>query len=75
MQRITGKYISDEDGFKVCEVNSAPQFKGIEGCHDDLDVASEIFRYIRVRLGDFGYLHQGQPPSEARNHMRHAVEA
>ncbi|GAB4510302.1 MAG: RimK family alpha-L-glutamate ligase [Anaerolineae bacterium] len=39
------------DDFKVCEVNSAPMFAGMESCHPDLNVAGEIFRYVRMRTG------------------------
>lgn len=42
----------DENGFKVCEVNSAPGFRGIESCHD-INIPKMIFRYLRVRLGIF----------------------
>lgn len=37
--------------FKVCEVNSAPQFAGMESCHEDLNIAEQIYRYIRMRTG------------------------
>ncbi len=40
----------DTDGLKICEANSSPGFKGIEMAYD-IDVPSEIFRFIRVRLG------------------------
>lgn len=43
----------DEGHFKICEVNSAPHFKGLESCHPDLNVAEEIYRYVRARLGLF----------------------
>jgi len=43
----------DHDHFKICEVNSAPQFKGMESCHDNLSIATEILRYAQVRLGNF----------------------
>lgn len=46
----------DHDSFKICEVNSSPGFKGLERCHDDLNVAEEIFRYMKVRLGRFDAL-------------------
>lgn len=57
--RILGLDISgvdllfDDDHFKICEVNSAPHFRGLEAAHLDLDVAQEIFRYVQVRLGVF----------------------
>ncbi len=37
------------DQFKICEVNSAPMFAGMESCHEDLNVSNEIFRYVRMR--------------------------
>ncbi len=40
----------DGDGFKISEVNSSPGFKGIEECND-VNVAEEIFDYVRRRLG------------------------
>ena len=39
----------DVDGFKVCEVNSSPMFKGMEMCVD-VDVAKEIFDYVSMRI-------------------------
>ncbi len=51
----------DGDHFKVCEVNSSPMFQGIESCHEGLNVAEEIFRYVRVRLGRYEGLHGPQP--------------
>jgi gamma-F420-2:alpha-L-glutamate ligase len=48
---IAGVDLLFEDGhFKICEVNSAPGFRGIEQCCD-INVAGEIFEFIRVRLG------------------------
>lgn len=41
-----------ENHFTVCEANSAPGFKGIEGS-SDLNIPKELFNYIRVRLGIF----------------------
>jgi len=43
----------DGDHFKICEVNSAPMFRGMEQCHD-ISVAREILDFVRVRLGRFG---------------------
>ena len=44
----------DGDHFKICEVNSSPGFKGMERAHgENINIAAEIFRYIRVRLGHF----------------------
>ncbi|PIK16378.1 RimK family alpha-L-glutamate ligase [Halobacteriovorax sp. JY17] len=42
----------DGSHFKVCEANSAPGFETIEKCLD-MDVAKEIFHFLRVRLGNF----------------------
>jgi len=38
------------DHYKVCEANSATGFEGIESCCD-IDVAKEIYNFIKVRLG------------------------
>lgn len=38
------------DHFKICEVNSSPGFQGLERCCA-LDVASEIYQYVNIRLG------------------------
>ena len=38
------------DHFKICEVNSSPGFQGLESCCH-IDVPSEIYHYIRIRLG------------------------
>lgn len=43
----------DHDHFKVCEVNSSPQFQGMESCHKNLSIATEILRYAQIRLGNF----------------------
>ncbi|MDX2286133.1 MAG: RimK family alpha-L-glutamate ligase [Bacteroidia bacterium] len=37
-------------GYKICEVNSSPGFKGMEACCD-VDIAQEIFKFVKVRLG------------------------
>ncbi|WP_094228722.1 ATP-grasp domain-containing protein [Methanolobus psychrotolerans] len=42
----------DGKHFKVCEANSSPGFKGIESCCD-IDIADEIYNFIKVRLGKF----------------------
>lgn len=42
----------DENGFKICEVNSSPGFEGMEKCCD-IDIADEIFKFIKIRLGRF----------------------
>lgn len=42
----------DGDHFKICEVNSAPRFEGMERCHD-ISIAREILDFIRIRLGMF----------------------
>lgn len=42
----------DGDHFKVCEVNSSPGFEGLEkACK--LNIAKEIFHYLKIRLGMF----------------------
>ena len=43
-------FLFDKDGFKICEVNSSPGFKGIESCCD-ISVPEEIFKFIRIQLG------------------------
>ncbi len=42
----------DEEHFKICEANSSPGFEGLESAVD-IDVAKEIFHFIRIRLGIF----------------------
>ncbi len=42
----------DGDYFKVCEANSSPGFEGIEKS-SDVNIASEIYQYLRIRLGTF----------------------
>nr|WP_155128266.1 RimK family alpha-L-glutamate ligase [Pseudovibrio flavus] len=42
----------DNDHFKICEANSSPGFEGLEKAND-INVAKEIFHYLRVRLGMF----------------------
>lgn len=42
----------DNHHFKVCEANSSPGFEGIESCCD-INIAKEIFHFIRIRLGIF----------------------
>ncbi|MBN2725230.1 MAG: RimK family alpha-L-glutamate ligase [Deltaproteobacteria bacterium] len=39
-----------EGRFKICEINSAPGFKGIESVCD-IDIPKEIFHFLRIRLG------------------------
>lgn len=40
----------DDNGFKICEVNSSPGFRGLEeACQKD--IAEEIIHFIRLRLG------------------------
>lgn len=40
----------DGDGFKICEVNSSPMFKGLESC-SDVNIPRAIFDYIKtIRL-------------------------
>lgn len=40
----------DSDGFKVCEVNSAPDFKGMEQATSQ-DIASCILEYAKIKAG------------------------
>lgn len=42
----------DGEHFKVCEVNSAPGFEGLEKA-TGVNVPEQIYQYIRVRLGLF----------------------
>ena len=51
----------DGDHFKVCEANSSPGFETIEKVKE-MDVPSEIFHFIRMRLGLFGkkFIEQNQ---------------
>jgi gamma-F420-2:alpha-L-glutamate ligase len=40
----------DKDGYKICEVNSSPGFNGMEQANPDVDIANEIFKFIRFKL-------------------------
>lgn len=40
----------DENGFKICEVNASPGFKGLEQANPGLNVAKAIFDYIKLRV-------------------------
>lgn len=40
------------DHYKICEINSSPGFTGLESCCD-INVAKEIFRYLKIRFGIF----------------------
>lgn len=42
----------EQQHFKVCEANSSPGFEGLESVID-VNVAKEIFHFIRIRLGNF----------------------
>ena len=42
----------DGEHFKVCEANSSPGFEGVESCCG-IDIAQEMYNFIRVRLGMF----------------------
>ena len=42
----------DGEHFKVCEVNSAPGFEGLEKA-TGVNVPQQIYQYVRVRLGLF----------------------
>jgi len=37
------------DGYKICEVNSSPMFKGLESCND-VNIPLEIYKYIKTRF-------------------------
>lgn len=56
--RVTGLDIAgvdllfDGEHYKICEINSAPGFRGLESCCE-IDVASEIFQYLKIRFGRF----------------------
>lgn len=38
--------------YKVCEINSAPEFKGLETCCN-VNIAKEILDFTKIRLGTF----------------------
>ena len=40
----------DNGGYKICEVNSSPGFKGLESCSKK-NIAGEIVSYVKFRLG------------------------
>ncbi len=42
----------DEQHFQICEANSSPGFEGVEAALD-INMAKEIFHFIRIRLGIF----------------------
>ena len=42
----------DVDHFKICEANSSPGFQALEKICQ-LNIPSEIFHYLRIRLGSF----------------------
>lgn len=56
--RVTGLDIAgvdllfDGEHYKICEINSAPGFRGLESCCN-IDVASEVFKYLKIRFGRF----------------------
>ena len=39
----------DGNGFKICEVNSSPGFKGMESCCD-VNIADDIFQFIKTQI-------------------------
>jgi gamma-F420-2:alpha-L-glutamate ligase len=43
-------FLFDKDGFKICEVNSSPGFKGLESCCH-VNIAESVFAFVRARLG------------------------
>lgn len=40
----------DEDGYKICEVNSSPGFEGLEKATEK-NIAEELIHYIKLRVG------------------------
>jgi gamma-F420-2:alpha-L-glutamate ligase len=58
---IAGVDMLFADGhFKICEVNSSPGFKGMERAYDyNINIADEIFRYVRARLGQYDTIDEG----------------
>ncbi len=42
----------DENGYKICEVNSSPGFEGMEKCCD-VNISDEIYKFIKIRLGKY----------------------
>ncbi len=62
----------DGEGYKVCEVNSGPGFKGFEQT-TGLNVPQQIFQYIQVRLS--GYPVAAVAPDDVRNSIWSEEEA
>lgn len=69
----------DGASFRICEVNSAPGFKGIESCHPGLNVSREIYRFVHTRLQrpskfflcDGGpYMPLNRPPAPPRHRKK-----
>lgn len=64
--RILGLDISgvdllfDGEHFKICEVNSSPGFEGMEQACPTVNIAKEIFHYIKIRLGMFPELEEAK---------------
>jgi len=44
--------LCDRQHYKICEVNSAPGFEGLETCCD-VDVPRAIYHFLKIRLGIF----------------------
>lgn len=42
----------DKDGYKICEVNSSPGFTGMEQAYEGLNVAEEIYNFVKFKLGE-----------------------
>jgi len=42
----------DEDGFKICEVNSSPGFEGMEKALEK-DISEEIIEFVKLRVSNF----------------------
>lgn len=43
-------FLFDEKGLKICEVNSAPGFQGLESCCE-VSIADEILKFVNIRVG------------------------
>lgn len=44
-----------DEGFKICEANSSPGFRGMEEC-SKVNIPGEIFEYIKERLSTFKFV-------------------
>lgn len=62
----------DGDHFKVCEANSSPGFETIEQVAN-IDVAKEIYHFIRIRLGKFEKVKKLAPKKQTKKE-EHTVQ-